>query len=120
MCTAPGIASECLAGRRDEVVIATKFGYTFDAGWRAITGVDTSPAYVRRACVASLGRLGTDRIDVYPLHVGDLPFAQAQERKSWWARGWFAVMGGAPMTAAGCRVRRWRALRRRPARAERP
>ena len=62
-----------LAGRRDEVVVATKFGNTFDVPTRNLTGTDTSPAYVRAACDASLGRLGTDRIDLYQLHVGDLP-----------------------------------------------
>src|SRR5262249_3493098 len=68
-----------LAGHRDEVVIATKFGYTFDTGQRALTGEDASPGYIRRACRASLRRLGTDRIDLYQLHLGELPAAQAQE-----------------------------------------
>jgi aryl-alcohol dehydrogenase-like predicted oxidoreductase len=61
------------------VVIATKFGYTFDAARRAITGEDTSPGYLRSACRASLQRLGTDRIDLYQLHLGELPASQAQE-----------------------------------------
>ncbi len=73
------VLGRALADRRDEVVIATKFGYTFDAGRRAITGQDVSPAYIRRACRASLRRLGTERIDVYQLHVGDLLTAQAPE-----------------------------------------
>lgn len=73
------VLGRALAGHRDEAAIATKFGYTFDAGQRAITGQDTSPGYIRQACQASLRRLGTDRIDFYQLHVGDLPAAQAQE-----------------------------------------
>jgi aryl-alcohol dehydrogenase-like predicted oxidoreductase len=73
------VLGKALAGQRDEVVIATKFGYTFDTGQRAITGEDASPAYIRRACRASLRRLGTDRIDVYQLHLGELPANQAQE-----------------------------------------
>jgi aryl-alcohol dehydrogenase-like predicted oxidoreductase len=73
------VLGRALAGHRDEVVIATKFGYTFDTGQRAITGEDASPGYIRRACQASLRRLGTDRIDLYQLHIGDLPAAQAQE-----------------------------------------
>jgi aryl-alcohol dehydrogenase-like predicted oxidoreductase len=73
------VLGRALAGHRDEVVIATKFGYTFDAGQRAITGEDASPGYVQRACRASLRRLGTDRIDLYQLHLGELPAAQAQE-----------------------------------------
>ncbi len=73
------VLGRALAGHRDEVAIATKFGYTFDAGQRAITGQDTSPGYIRQACQSSLRRLGTDRIDLYQLHVGDLPAARAQE-----------------------------------------
>jgi aryl-alcohol dehydrogenase-like predicted oxidoreductase len=73
------VLGRAVAGRRDEVVIATKFGYTFDAGQRAITGEDASPGYIRRACRASLRRLGTDRIDLYQLHIGDLPASQAHE-----------------------------------------
>jgi len=73
------VLGRALAGHRDEVVIATKFGYTFDTGQRAITGEDASPGYIRRACQASLRRLGTDRIDLYQLHIGDLPAVQAEE-----------------------------------------
>jgi len=73
------VLGRALAGHRDEVVIATKFGYTFDTEQRAITGEDASPGYIRRACQASLRRLGTDRIDLYQLHIGDLPAAQAPE-----------------------------------------
>jgi aryl-alcohol dehydrogenase-like predicted oxidoreductase len=73
------VLGRALAGHRDEVVIATKFGYTFDTGQRAITGQDASPGYIRRACRASLQRLGTDRIDLYQLHIGNLPAAQARE-----------------------------------------
>jgi len=73
------VLGRALAGHRDEVVIATKFGYTFDAGQRVIAGEDTSPGYIRRACQASLRRLGTDRIDLYQLHVGDLAADRAQE-----------------------------------------
>src|SRR5206468_10072645 len=40
---------------------------------------DVSPVYVRRACEASLRRLGTDRIDLYQLHVGDLELGLAEE-----------------------------------------
>jgi aryl-alcohol dehydrogenase-like predicted oxidoreductase len=73
------VLGRALAGHRDEVVLATKFGYTFDAGQRAITGQDASPGYIRQACRASLRRLGTDRIDLYQLHIGDLPPGQAPE-----------------------------------------
>jgi aryl-alcohol dehydrogenase-like predicted oxidoreductase len=71
------VLGRALRGRRDDAVIATKFGYAFDAARREAGGQDTSPAYVRRACEASLRRLRTDRIDLYQLHVGDLPLDRA-------------------------------------------
>ncbi|HMK91610.1 MAG TPA: aldo/keto reductase, partial [Thermoleophilia bacterium] len=55
-----------LGERRDQVVITTKFGGTPPPG---VAGGD--PAYVRRACEASLRRLGTSYIDLYLLHVPD-------------------------------------------------
>lgn len=65
------ILGKALEGRRDDVVIATKWGNTFDEASRQWTGADTSPVYLRRAVEASLRRLGTDRIDLYQLHPGD-------------------------------------------------
>jgi aryl-alcohol dehydrogenase-like predicted oxidoreductase len=59
-----------LAGRRDDVVIVTKVGNLFDEQTRTAGGNDVSPAYLRRACDASLRRLDTDRIDVYLIHNG--------------------------------------------------
>ncbi len=59
-----------LADRRDEVTLATKFGIlTGEDGYPS--GVDGSPAYARRACDASLRRLGVDHIDLYYLHRPD-------------------------------------------------
>ena len=55
-----------LAGRRDEAVIATKFGLLLDR-----SGVCATPEYVRSACDASLARLGVDTIDLYQLHFPD-------------------------------------------------
>ena len=54
-----------LGSARDQVVVATKFGMPVAAGAGA------APDYVRRACEASLRRLGTDRIDLYQLHAPD-------------------------------------------------
>jgi hypothetical protein len=54
-----------IEGRRDEVVLATKFGGSMDAGGGG------APAFVRGAVAASLRRLRTDRIDLYQLHVPD-------------------------------------------------
>lgn len=72
------ILGRALAGRRDEAVIATKWGYTFDERTRQATGMDASPAYLRRAVRDSLRRLDTDRIDLYQLHLADLPVPRAQ------------------------------------------
>jgi aryl-alcohol dehydrogenase-like predicted oxidoreductase len=67
------VLGRALAGRRDEVVIATKFGNLFDEGRRQHLGTDTSPDHVARACEASLRRLGSDHVDLYQLHVSVLP-----------------------------------------------
>ncbi len=57
---------QALRGRRDDVVIATKFGSKIDD-----TRKGAKPDYVRRACDASLKRLATDHIDLYQLHRPD-------------------------------------------------
>ena len=51
---------------RDKLIVATKFGFRIAEG--KITGVDSSPANVRRACDASLKRLGIETIDLYYQH----------------------------------------------------
>nr|WSX74942.1 aldo/keto reductase [Streptomyces sp. NBC_00899] len=63
--------------RRDEVVIASKWGYTFDEQTRGAGGSDSSTAYLRSCLEGSLRRLGTDYVDLYQLHIGDLPVAEA-------------------------------------------
>jgi aryl-alcohol dehydrogenase-like predicted oxidoreductase len=73
------VLGQALRGRRDQAVIATKFGYTYNESQRAITGTDISPAYVRRACAASLVRLETDYIDLYQLHVGDAGTTEVED-----------------------------------------
>jgi aryl-alcohol dehydrogenase-like predicted oxidoreductase len=64
------VLGRALAGRRDDAVIVTKVGNLFDEQTRTAGGKDVSPAYLRRACDASLRRLNTDRIDVYLIHDG--------------------------------------------------
>ncbi|TDD39134.1 aldo/keto reductase [Nonomuraea terrae] len=73
------VLSRALAGRRDEVVIATKFGNVFDPATRTVIGRDVSAAYIRQACRASLERLGTDRVDLYQLHIGDAPLERVDD-----------------------------------------
>ncbi|KXK61500.1 aldo/keto reductase [Micromonospora rosaria] len=72
------LLGRALAGRRDEAVIATKWGYTFDERTRQATGTDATPEYLGRAVRDSLRRLDTDRIDLYQLHLADLPVPRAQ------------------------------------------
>ena len=62
-----------LGSRRDEAVVATKFGMPLDD-----TRVGARPEYVRAACEDSLRRLGTDHIDLYQLHYPDedVPIAE--------------------------------------------
>ena len=61
------LVGRALRGRRDQVVLATKFGNERrpDGSW---VGINGHPDYVRRACDASLERLGIDRIDLYYQH----------------------------------------------------
>lgn len=62
------VLGAALAGRRDRVVISTKFGKVFDERTRRATGSDISPGRIREECEASLRRLGTDYLDLYLLH----------------------------------------------------
>ncbi|HEY1891245.1 MAG TPA: aldo/keto reductase [Steroidobacteraceae bacterium] len=57
-----------LKGRRERVVLATKFGIVRDPNVPAARRIDTSPQYVRQACDASLRRLAIDTIDLYYVH----------------------------------------------------
>ena len=71
------VLGRALAGRRDGAVIASKFGNTFIEGTRTATGPDASPGYLLSCLEGILRRLGTDYLDLYQLHVGDLPIEQA-------------------------------------------
>jgi aryl-alcohol dehydrogenase-like predicted oxidoreductase len=62
------LLGRCLAGgRRDRVVLATKFGFRIDPAGR-IAGLDSRPEHVREVVEASLARLRTDRIDLLYQH----------------------------------------------------
>ncbi len=72
------ILGQALAGKRDGVIIATKFGDVFEEedrtwlGHRHPNGIVTEQ-YVRTACEASLRRLNTDYVDLYQFHWSDYP-----------------------------------------------
>jgi aryl-alcohol dehydrogenase-like predicted oxidoreductase len=60
------VLARALPGKRDGVIIATKFGFKIENG--AIAGVDSRPAHIREAVEGSLRRLATDRIDLLYQH----------------------------------------------------
>ncbi len=61
------LLGEALAPMRDEVVIATKFGFTFDASGGQ-SGMNSKPEHIREVAEASLKRLRRDRIDLFYQH----------------------------------------------------
>jgi aryl-alcohol dehydrogenase-like predicted oxidoreductase len=66
------ILGEVLAGRRDQVVLATKFGHqAYDMRYGVAAGAKGGRAYIRHAVEQSLRRLRTDHIDLYQLHTPD-------------------------------------------------
>ncbi len=62
------LLGRALKGRRDQVVIATKFGFRFEAGRQVGVERDSRPARIREAVEGSLRRLGTDHIDLLYQH----------------------------------------------------
>jgi len=62
------LVGKAIAGRRDGVVLATKFGIVRDASDPEKRGVNGRPNYVKSACDASLLRLGVDHVDLYYQH----------------------------------------------------
>lgn len=72
------VLAKALTGFRSKVVIATKFNAVFDEKSRLVTGSDSSPAGIRKACDESLSRLGTDYIDLYQFHDNGFPTDKAE------------------------------------------
>ena len=62
------LVGRAIADRRDEVVLATKFGIQFDPAEPQKRGINGKPEYVHEACEGSLRRLGVDHIDLYYQH----------------------------------------------------
>ncbi|MDT7601313.1 MAG: hypothetical protein QOK26_3390 [Pseudonocardiales bacterium] len=60
------LVGRAIAGRRDQVVLATKFGFISHAA--GVNALDSSPANIRAALEGSLQRLGTDHVDLYYQH----------------------------------------------------
>jgi aryl-alcohol dehydrogenase-like predicted oxidoreductase len=77
------LVAKVVKGKRDKVVIATKFGMTFkpESGEVKDMEGDASPEYVRKAVEDSLSRLETDYIDLYQLHLNTLPLDNALETR---------------------------------------
>ncbi len=71
------ILGRALTGRRDQAIIATKFGNGFTEGNKQLSGAFASPEYIRQACENSLSRLQTDHIDLYQFHLGSHPLEEA-------------------------------------------
>src|SRR5579885_2920360 len=62
------LVGRAIKGKRDKIVLATKFGIVRDLSNPSVRGVNGKPDYVRQSCEASLRRLGTDYIDLYYQH----------------------------------------------------
>ena len=62
------LVGRAIKSRRDEVVLATKFGVERSAENPTFRGINNDPAYIRKAIQASLTRLGVDHIDLYYMH----------------------------------------------------
>jgi aryl-alcohol dehydrogenase-like predicted oxidoreductase len=73
------LIAEALGDVRDEIVIASKAGYTYVEETREAPGENGDPAYIRWACDESLRRLKTDRIDLYQFHLGGYDLAKAED-----------------------------------------
>jgi len=77
------ILGRALAGRRSQVVIATKFGYQVDPETKQVGYYGDDPdsdlvvSHLRQDCEASLRQLGTDYIDLYQFHIGNYSPAKA-------------------------------------------
>jgi aryl-alcohol dehydrogenase-like predicted oxidoreductase len=78
------LLGRAVAGRRDKVVIATKFGKPVDEEdkwYGRYANNDEVLRHIRQECEASLRRLNTDYVDLYQFHLGDYPLDQAVEAR---------------------------------------
>lgn len=72
------IIGEALVGHREQVVLASKFGYLGNEATKTLHGYNLDPGYIERACDASLRRLKTDYLDLYQLHVWEISLLEIE------------------------------------------
>lgn len=65
------LIGQVMKGKRDKVIVATKFGILCDEGKKCTTGHISCREDIRKSCEGSLRRLGTDYIDIFHFHLGD-------------------------------------------------
>ncbi|QIA63455.1 aldo/keto reductase [Vibrio astriarenae] len=65
------VISQAIKGRRDDVVLSSKFGFDADESTKQVLGLFTRPKEIASMCEASLRRLETDYLDVYFFHIND-------------------------------------------------
>ena len=78
------LVGKAIKGRRDQVVIATKFGIVRDPNNPSARGVNGSPDYVRKSCEGSLKRLGVDTIDLYYQSTASIRTRRSRRRSAPW------------------------------------
>ena len=116
------LVGKAIRGRRDEVRVATKFGFVGGPDGRGGGGIDGRPEYMHEACDGSLRRLGVDDIDLYYQHRVDPKRPHRRDRRrdggAGTGRGRCAYLGlceaAAPATIrrAACHTPDLRAIRR--------
>lgn len=73
------VLGQAIAGRRDKVILATKFGYLVDEENRSVTETEDVIPRIRQECESSLRNLKTDYIDLYQFHCSDYPAEKVAE-----------------------------------------
>ena len=104
------LVGQAIRGRREQVVLATKFGIVRDPADPSVRGVNGRPEYVRQSCEASLRRLGIDTIDLYLslIHISTPPRSSALPPRPMLPADWPALRASAPATTSSSRERRRR------------
>lgn len=73
------VLGQAIKGKRDRLVIASKFGFTFNEGTTEALGQQADPDYISSCCENSLKRLQTDHIDLYQFHLGGYAIEKAAQ-----------------------------------------